>query len=216
MSKPDRPLSFAEEFANTATHGVGLALSLAGLVVLVVLAAVRGTAWHIVSCSIYGATLVLLYTASTLYHAVRSPRAKRILRIVDHAAIYLLIAGTYTPFTLVTLRGGLGWTLFGLVWGIALAGIVFKLFHPERFPIASTLSYLTMGWLVVIAWKPVVARIPGSGLAWILAGGIAYSVGVLFFSAHKVRFSHAVWHLFVLVGSFCHYLAVLFYVLPAA
>jgi hemolysin III len=216
MSKPDRALSFAEEFANTATHGVGLALSLAGLVVLVALAAVRGTAWHIVSCSIYGATLVVLYGASTLYHAVQSPRAKRILRVVDHAAIYLLIAGTYTPFTLVTLRGVLGWTLFGLVWGVALAGIVFKLFHTERFPIASTLSYLAMGWLAAIAWKPVVARIPGSGLAWILAGGIAYSVGVLFFSAHKVRFSHTVWHLFVLAGSICHYFAVLFYVLPAA
>jgi hemolysin III len=147
---------------------------------------------------------------------VQSPRAKRILRVVDHAAIYLLIAGTYTPFTLVTLRGVLGWTLFGLVWGVALAGIVFKLFHTERFPIASTLSYLAMGWLAAIAWKPVVARIPGSGLAWILAGGIAYSVGVLFFSAHKVRFSHTVWHLFVLAGSICHYFAVLFYVLPAA
>jgi hemolysin III len=216
MPEQEQPLSFAEELANTLTHGAGLALSLAGLTVLVVLAALRGTAWHIVSCSIYGATLVLLYSASTIYHAVRSPRAKRILRAVDHAAIYLLIAGTYTPFTLVTLRGGLGWTLFGLVWGIALAGIVFKIFFAGRFPIASTLSYLAMGWLVVIAWKPVVSRIPGNGLLWILAGGLAYSAGVIFFAAHRVRFSHTVWHLFVLAGSLCHYFAVLWYVLPPA
>ena len=156
--------SFAEEFASTVTHGIGLALSLAGLVVLVVLAALKGTAWHIVSCAIYGATLVLLYAASTLYHAVRSPRAKHVLRVLDHGAIYLLIAGTYTPFTLVTLRGGLGWTLFGLVWGLALAGILFKVFHVDRLPIVSTLVYLSMGWLVVIAWKPVLRLVPGGGI----------------------------------------------------
>jgi hemolysin III len=207
--------SFAEEFASTITHGLGLALSVAGLAVLVVLAALRGTAWHIVTCSIYGATLVMLYAASTLYHGVRSPRAKRILRIIDHAAIYLLIAGTYTPFALVNLRGGLGWTLFGLVWGLAAAGIVLKAFHVDRFPIASTLVYLSMGWLVVVAWKPVVAALPGGGLALLLAGGIAYTAGVIFFAAHKLPFNHAIWHLFVLAGSVCHYVAVLLYVLPA-
>jgi hemolysin III len=207
--------SFAEEFASTVTHGVGLLLSLGGLTVLVVLAALRGTAWHIVSCAVYGATLVLLYTASTLYHAVRTPRAKRILRILDHGAIYLLIAGTYTPFTLVTLRGGLGWTLFGLVWGLAIVGIVFKVFHVTRFPILSTLVYLSMGWLVVIAWRPVMRMIPGGGLALLLAGGIAYTAGVLFYASHKLPFNHAIWHLFVLAGSICHYAAVLLYVLPS-
>ncbi len=207
--------SFAEEFASTVTHGVGLALSLAGLVVLVVLAALKGTAWHIVSCAIYGATLVLLYSASTLYHAVRSPRAKHILRILDHGAIYLLIAGTYTPFTLVTLRGGLGWTLFGLVWALALAGILFKVFHVDRFPIVSTLVYLSMGWLVVIAWKPVLRQVPGGGIALLVAGGLAYTAGILFYASHKLPFNHAIWHLFVLGGSICHYVAVLLYVLPA-
>jgi hemolysin III len=205
----------AEEFASTVTHGIGLALSLAGLTVLVVLAALKGTAWHIVSCSIYGATLVVLYAASTLYHAMRTPRAKRVLRILDHGAIYLLIAGTYTPFTLVNLRGWLGWTLFGLVWGLALAGILFKVFRVDRFPIASTLVYLSMGWLVVIAWKPVMALIPGGGIALLLVGGISYTAGVIFFAAHRLPFNHAIWHLFVLGGSTCHYVAVLVYVLPA-
>ena len=215
MEQAESQLGFAEEFANCVTHGVGLALSLAGLVVLVVLAAIRGTAWHIVTCSVYGATLVLLYTASTLYHGARTPRARHVLRILDHGAIYLLIAGTYTPFTLVNLRGGLGWTLFGLVWGLALAGILFKVFFVDRFPISSTLVYLSMGWLVVIAWKPVLALVPGGGIVWLLAGGIAYTVGVLFFAAPRLRFHHAIWHVCVLAGSICHYVAVLLYVLPA-
>lgn len=208
-------LHFVEEFANTVTHGVGLLLSLAGLAVLVALAAMKGTVWHIVSCSVYGATLVLLYTASTLYHAIPSPRAKRVLRLLDHGAIYLLIAGTYTPFTLGPLRGRLGWWLFGLVWGLAIAGILFKVFFRHRFPIVSTLSYLAMGWLVAFAWKPVAAALPGGGVAWIIAGGAAYTVGVIFFALERIRFHHAVWHLFVLAGSTCHYFAVLFYVLPA-
>jgi len=214
MSAHEEPESFAEEFANSVTHGLGLALSVAGLTVLVVLAALRGTAWHIVTCSIYGATLVILFGASTLYHGVRSPRAKHVLRIIDHGAIYLLIAGTYTPFTLVNLRGWLGWTLFGLVWGLAAVGIVFKVFHVDRFAIASTLVYLSMGWLVVIAWKPVVHVLPGGGIAWLAAGGIAYTAGVIFFAAHRFPFNHAIWHLFVLAGSACHYVAVLLYVLP--
>ena len=207
--------SFAEEFANSVTHGVGLGLSLAGLVVLVILAALRGTAWHVVSCAVYGATLVILYAASTLYHAIQSPRAKRVLRIIDHGAIYLLIAGTYTPFTLVNLRGGLGWTLFGVVWGLAALGILFQVFHVDRFPIASTLVYLSMGWLVVVAWKPVVTLIPLGGIALIAAGGFAYTVGVIFFAARRIPYNHAIWHLFVLAGSIFHYVAVLLYVLPA-
>ncbi len=207
--------SFAEEFANSVTHGVGLGLSLAGLAVLIILTALRGTAWHVVSCTIYGSTLVILYAASTLYHSIQSPRAKRVLRIIDHGAIYLLIAGTYTPFTLVNLRGGLGWTLFGVVWGLAALGIVFKVFHVDRFPIASTLVYLSMGWLVVIAWKPVITLIPAGGIALIAAGGAAYTLGVFFYAAKRLPYNHAIWHIFVLAGSIFHYVAVLLYVLPA-
>ncbi len=215
MKSDAEQTSFAEEFANSVTHGVGLGLSVAGLVALVILTALRGTVWHVVSCTIYGSTLVILYAASTLYHSIPSPRAKRVLRIIDHGAIYLLIAGTYTPFTLVNLRGGLGWTLFGVVWGLAVLGIAFKIFHVDRSPIASTLVYLSMGWLVVVAWKPVVTIIPLGGIALIAAGGIAYTVGVIFFAAKRIPYNHAIWHLFVLAGSIFHYAAVLLYVLPA-
>ena len=182
--------------------------------ILVVLAALRGTPWHVVSFSIYGATLVILYTASTLYHAFRSPPLKRIFKIIDHSAIYLLIAGTYTPFTLVTLRGPWGWTLFGLVWALALAGIAFKAFFVDHFVIASTVVYLAMGWLVVIAINPVTEIVPHRGLLLLLAGGLCYTVGVAFFAARRMRYAHAIWHLFVLGGSIIHYFAVLFYVLP--
>jgi hemolysin III len=206
--------SHREEVINSLTHGLGLLLSVGGLVVLVVLAALRGTPWHVVSVSIYGATLVLLYTASTLYHALRSPRAKRVFKIIDHSAIYLLIAGTYTPFTLITMRGPWGWTLFGLVWALAAAGIVFKTFFVDRFVIASTIVYVAMGWLVLIAIKPVSAMVPIGGLIWLLAGGLSYTIGVAFFAAPRLRYGHAIWHLFVLGGSISHYFAVLFYVVP--
>jgi hemolysin III len=204
-----------EELANSITHGIGLALSGAGLVVLVVFAALRGNVWHVVGVSVFGATLVLLYSASMVYHIVRSPRAKRVWKILDHSSIYLLIAGTYTPFTLVNLRGGWGWTLFGLVWGLALLGILFKVFFVERYVIASTAVYLAMGWIVVIAVKPLLTLVAGGGIALLLAGGLAYSLGVVFFAWGKLPFNHAVWHLFVLAGSIFHYFAVLLYVLPA-
>lgn len=204
-----------EEFANALTHGLGLVLSLAGLAVLVFFALRSGTAWQIVSCSVYGITLVLLYAASTLYHSLSSSRWKRIFQVIDHSAIYLLIAGTYTPFTLVLLRGGWGWTLFGLVWIFSLAGILLKVFFLGRFPILSTALYLAMGWIVVIAAKPMLQRIPGPGLLWLLAGGLAYTLGVVFFAWRRMPFHHAVWHGFVLAGSVCHYFAVLLYVLPA-
>lgn len=203
-----------EEIVNSLTHGLGLVLSVVGLIVLIVLAALRGTRWHVVSVSIYGATLVLLYAASTLYHAFRSPRVKRVFKVLDHSAIYLLIAGTYTPFTLITLRGPWGWTLFGLVWGLAVAGIVFKALFVDHFVIASTIVYIAMGWLVVIAIKPVMARVPNGGLLWLLAGGLCYTIGVAFFAARRLPYGHAIWHLFVLGGSISHYCAVLFYVLP--
>jgi hemolysin III len=203
-----------EEVANTITHGIGLLLSVVGFVVLLVLAALRGTAWHIVACSIYGATLICLYTASTLYHAAISPRVKRALRIFDHSAIYLLIAGTYTPFLLVSLRGPWGWSLFGVIWGLALAGVLFKFWFVERFVILSTAVYIAMGWLVVIAAKPVITHVPFTALIWLLAGGLAYTGGVIFFAAKRIPYSHAIWHLFVLAGSICHYFAVLSTVIP--
>jgi len=203
-----------EEIANAITHGIGLLLSIAGFVVLLVLAALRGTAWHIVACSIYGATLICLYTASTLYHAVISPRVKRALRIFDHSAIYLLIAGTYTPFLLVSLRGPWGWSLFGVIWGLALAGVLFKFWFVERFAILSTAVYIAMGWLVVIAAKPVITHLSLTAIIWLLAGGLAYTGGVVFFAAKRIPYSHAIWHLFVLAGSICHYFAVLSTVIP--
>lgn len=203
-----------EEIANAITHGIGLLLSVAGFVVLLVLAALRGTAWHIVACSIYGVTLICLYTASTLYHAVISTRVKRALRIFDHSAIYLLIAGTYTPFLLVSLRGPWGWSLLGVIWGLALAGVLFKFWFVERFAILSTTVYIAMGWLVVIAAKPVITHVPLTALIWLFAGGLAYSGGVIFFAAKRIPYSHAIWHIFVLAGSICHYFAVLSTVIP--
>ena len=203
-----------EEIANSVTHGVGLALSVAGLAILVVLASLRGSAWHIVACSVYGATLVALYAASTVYHSVRKPRAKRILQVFDHSAIYLLIAGTYTPFALVNLRGVWGWTLLGLVWTLAVGGILFKIFAGIRFPILSTLVYILMGWLAVIAIRPILMHIPLGGIAWLFAGGLAYTFGVVFYASKRVPYHHAIWHVFVLSGSICHYFAVVLYVLP--
>jgi hemolysin III len=203
----------AEELANTVTHGIGLALSIVGFVVLLVLAAMRGSAWHIVSCAIYGSTLVCLYTASTLYHAVLSPPLKRAFKVFDHSAIYLLIAGTYTPFLLVNLRGGWGWSLFGIVWGLAMAGIIFKLWFVNHFQILSTVVYLLMGWLAVIAVKPLLALVPASGLIWLLAGGLMYTAGVIFYAWKRLPYNHVIWHLFVLAGSTCHYVAVLYSVI---
>jgi hemolysin III len=206
--------SLIEELANGITHGIGLALSVVGLAILVILSILNGSAWHIAGCTTFGVTLVLLYTASTLYHSLRTPHLKRVLKILDHAAIYLLIAGTYTPFTLVNLRGFWGWTLFGLVWSLSIFGILWKLFHVDRFQIVSTLIYIVMGWIVVIAVKPLLAAVPLSGILWLLAGGLFYTVGVLFFAWKRIPYNHAIWHVFVMAGSICHYFAVLFYVLP--
>jgi hemolysin III len=198
-----------EEIANTVTHGIGLLLSIAGFVVLLVLAILRGTAWHIVACSIYGATLICLYSASTLYHAVVSPRLKRALKIFDHSAIYLFIAGTYTPFLLLNLRGPWGWSLLAVIWGLALAGILSKFWFVDHSEHLSTAVYVLMGWLVLIATKPVLAHVPSTTLLWLLAGGLFYSAGVIFYAWKRLPYSHAVWHVFVLAGSTCHYFAVL-------
>ena len=215
MTMADDQRLVIEEIANSVTHGVGLALSVAGFAVLVTLAVVYGDAAHIAGCTIFGATLVLLYTASTLYHSFRKPRLKHLLKILDHCAIYLLIAGTYTPFTLVNLRGLWGWTLFGLVWTLSLAGIIFKVFCVNRFEIVSVLLYLAMGWICVIAIKPLVTLVPIGGLLWLLAGGLFYTTGVIFFACKRIPFNHTIWHLFVMAGSVCHYFAVMFYVLPS-
>ena len=211
-----RELSFYEELANTTTHGVGIGFSIAGLVLLVARAALAGDAWQLVSFSIFGASLILLYTASTLYHSFRSKRIKEIFRVFDHAAIYVLIAGTYTPFLLVTLRGPWGWSLFGTIWGLALAGISFKIMFGPRFEIVSTIFYLLMGWVVIVAIKPLLAVLPMAGFFWLLGGGLAYSLGVIFFAWEKLPFNHAIWHGFVMAGSFLHFFAVFFYLTPAS
>lgn len=203
-----------EEIANSVTHGIGAGLSIAGLTLLVVLAAIYGDVWRVVSFSIYGSSLVLLYLASTLYHSIQHPKVKQVLRIFDHSAIYLLIAGTYTPFTLVSMRGPLGWTIFGVVWGLALLGIAFKTVFIGRFEKLATAAYILMGWLVVVAFKEMLVTIPPGGVAWLMAGGIVYTLGVLFYAWQKLPYNHAIWHLFVLGGSICHFFAILFHVLP--
>ncbi len=203
----------AEELGNTITHGIGLVLSLAGFVILLILAVTHGSAWHIVSCAVYGTTLVCLYSASTLYHGIPSPRLKRALKIFDHSAIYLLIAGTYTPFLLVNLRGGWGWSLFGVVWGLALAGILLKFWFVDHFQILSTTVYLLMGWLAVIAVRPLLEMVPTAGLLWLLAGGFFYTIGVVFYAWKRIPYNHVIWHVFVMAGSTCHYFAVLYSVL---
>jgi len=211
---PERALSLAEEIANSVTHGIGLLASLVGLPILVVAAAGRAGAMHVMGCSVFAASLVALYAASTIYHALLPSRAKQVFRVIDHVAIYLLIAGTYTPFTLGVLRGAWGWTLFGMVWSLAAAGVVFKTLLGVRHPRASVVLYLAMGWLALVAIRPIVAQVPAAGLAWLVAGGLFYTGGVVFFVLHRQRHSHAAWHLCVLGGSVCHFFAVLWYAAP--
>ncbi len=206
--------SIGEEIANSITHGIGALLAIGGLATLVGFASLRGDAWHIVTSSIFGATLVLSYLTSTLYHSIPLEKTKRILRTLDHSAIFLLIAGTYTPFMLVNLRGPWGWAIFGAVWGIALTGIILKttIFGKIRF--VSTALYLLMGWIVIVAIKPLLAVMEQGGLQLLLCGGLAYTAGVIFYLWKKLPFNHAIWHLFVIAGSCCHFFAVLFYVIP--
>ena len=207
-----RAWTLGEEVAHSITHGVGLVAAVTGLVVLVILAAATHDPWRITACSIYATTLVLLYAASTLYHALSATRARRVFRVLDHSAIFLLIAGTYTPFALVSLRGPWGWTLLGIVWGLAIAGVAAKAVYGTRWPILSTALYIGMGWTVVIALKPLVDHVPPGGIAWLVAGGLAYTGGVAFYAWTRLRYGHAIWHLFVLAGSVCHYIAVVLYV----
>ena len=209
LSPSDKQLR--EELANSITHGIGFVLSVAGLVVLVVSASMRGDPYMVVSFSVYGASLVILYLASTFYHSFQSPRLKHFLRIVDHCAIYLLIAGTYTPFTLLNLRGPVGWSLFGTIWGLAALGIVLKFWHIGRYPILTPLIYVAMGWVGAIAVKPSIAAIPPMGMKLLVAGGITYTVGVIFYALEKLPYNHAIWHMFVLSASAMHFFAILFY-----
>jgi len=213
-SPPSGYFTLGEEIANGIIHGIGTALSVAGLVVLVVLASLHGDTWRVVSFSIYGSTLIILYLASTVYHSLQNSRIKRIFRVIDHASIYLLIAGTYTPFMLVGMRGAWGWTLFGVVWGLALLGIGFKTVFIHRFEKLSVAVYIIMGWLCVIALKEMLIRIPHGGLVWLAVGGVLYTVGVIFYASNRLPYNHAIWHLFVLGGSICHYFSIFFYLLP--
>ena len=206
--------TLGEEIAHAVSHGIGILLSLAGRGVMVVFASLYGDAWHIVSCRIYGATLILLYTASTLYHGITLPRVKQVLQRIDHAAIFLLIAGTYTPFTLVTLRGAWGWTLFGLVWGFAILGVVLETMVTKRIKWLSISLYVGMGWLVLIAIRPMLDSVASGGLILLLAGGLCYSLGVIFYVWKRLAYHHAVWHLFVMAGSLLHFFSIFFYVLP--
>lgn len=214
-STVDRPQSLGEEIANSVTHGAALLASIGAVPVLVLASAGPRDAWQIVGAAVFGATLVLLYLASTLYHAVPAGGAKRTLRVLDHSAIYLLIAGTYTPFMLGALRGPWGWAVLGTIWPLAVAGIVAKLTLGFRFPRLSTALYVVMGWLVVVALDPLAARVSPSGLVWLLAGGACYTGGVAFFATDsRVRYGHAIWHLFVAAGSTCHFFAVLWHAAP--
>lgn len=203
-----------EEKLNVITHAIGLVLSIAALVLLVVYASLYGNVWHIVSFSIYGASLILLYSASTFYHYVQNPKLRHKLNIFDHASIYVLIAGTYTPFTLVVLNGWVGWTIFGISWGLAILGVILKLFYIGKYDKISTAAYVFLGWLIIFAIKPLVSNLPFEGLMWLLSGGIAYTIGAVLYSIRKLKFNHAIFHIFVLLGSFSHFIAVFFYVLP--
>ena len=207
----ERRPSVGEEIANSLSHGAGLALAIIGTPVLITAAVRYGTAWNTVGVSVFGASMIALYLASTLYHALTNEGAKRVFRVLDHSAIFILIAGTYTPFTLGVMRGPWGWTLFGLVWGLALLGVIKKALFGAQYVWLSVALYLIMGWLVVIAGPQVWQRVPLSGLAWLLAGGVAYTTGIIFFAAHRIRYTHFAWHLFVIAGTACHFFAVLWY-----
>jgi len=209
---PGREQSQGEEIANSISHGLGLVAALVGTPFLIVQAARHGDAGFIAGTSIFSATAILLYLASTLYHALPAGKAKRVFRVIEHSAIYLLIAGTYTPFTLGVLSGAWGWTLLGVTWFLAAAGVALKAFSRASHPILSTVLYLLMGWVVVIAVDPLLARMPTAGLLWLIAGGLSYTAGVVFFATDsRLQYGHLVWHLFVMAGTACHYFAIIWY-----
>jgi hemolysin III len=203
-----------EEKTNIISHAIGLVFSSVALLLMLVRASRSGEFLSIVSAAIFGISLIALYAASTLYHSARDPKVRSRLRIIDHATIYILIAGTYTPFTLVTLHGWIGWTMFGISWGMALTGVILKLFFTGKYHLLSTLMYVFMGWIIILAIKPLLNSLPFGGVAWLFAGGIAYTAGAVVYSIEKIHFNHAIFHLFVLLGSACHFVAVYSYVLP--
>lgn len=207
------PASIREEVANALTHGIGAAVALAAGAVLITLVAVRGDGWELAGTIVFCVALFLLYLASTLYHAIPHPVAKARLKVFDHCAIYVLIAGTYTPFTLIGLRGAWGWSLFAVIWTLAVAGVVFKLFFTGRFKLVSTLIYIAMGWLVLVAIVPMTRALDAWALSWLFAGGIAYTAGTFFYMSRRIRYAHTIWHSFVIGGSACHFLAVAGHVL---
>ena len=207
--KLNKRYTLGEEIFNAVSHGAGGLLSIAGTVVLIVLCAVYSDAWSVISACVYGASLIILYTMSTLYHAITNEKAKKFFRVMDHNTIFFLIAGTYTPFTLVTLRGKLGWILFGIVWGYALIGIILNSIDLEKFRKPSVVCYILMGWVIIIAVKPMLNSLPGLSLVFLLLGGIFYTVGVIFYSLKKIKWFHSVWHLFTVSGSVLHYFSVL-------
>lgn len=214
MSKKVTYYNSKEEKINIITHAAGLVLSIIALVLLVVYSSIYGTVWHITSFAIFGSSLIVLYAASTLYHYVQNPKLRFKLNIFDHAAIYVLIAGTYTPFALVVLPDKIGWVIFGLSWGLALFGIIFKLFYIGKYDKISTIAYILMGWVIIIAIKPLIENFSSEGLIWLLAGGLFYTFGALLYSMKSIKYNHAIFHVFVLLGSFCHFISVFFYVLP--
>lgn len=217
-----RPTSYkkrytvSEEIANSVTHGIGLLLAIAGLAILTGFASRRGDAWHLVSCVVFATTLIIQYAFSTLYHSIQIPKIKQVMRTFDHSAIFLLIAGTYTPFMLVNLRGAWGWTLFGLIWTLALLGVLIQFSELRKFKKFSLSVYIFMGWIVVVAFEPMLNGVKTGGLVLLLLGGIAYTGGVFFYVWRKLPYQHAIWHGFVLLGSVLHFFAILFYVIPQA
>ncbi len=207
-----REQTLGEEIANTISHSVGLGASIVGTPLLIVHAVQQGGIGYIVGCSIFAATMIALYLASSLYHSFRPGRLKHIFRVIDHSAVYLLIAGTYTPFTLGVLYGAWGWTLLILIWVLALTGVALKVLRRINHPIISTILYLLMGWLIIVAIDPLYTRLPFAGLAWLVAGGLAYTLGTIFFMADsRLRYGHFIWHWFVLAGTTCHFFAVYWY-----
>jgi len=201
-----------EERINVWSHFIGFLLSIAALIALVIKSSLFGNVWHIVSFSIYGASMILLYLASTLYHNAKNPKIRARLNVFDHAAIYVLIAGTYTPYTLVTLNGTMGWVLFGLIWGVAILGIVFKLFYIGKYDKLSTIMYVLMGWMALIGIKPLLENLSIQGLVWLALGGIFYTIGAYLYSREELAYNHAIFHIFVLLGSISHFVSIFFYI----
>ena len=208
--------TLGEEIFNAVSHGVGAALAVAGCVIVVVFASFTGNAWAIVSCSIYSAMTILAFLSSTLYHSLTAPKAKAVFRVFDHNSIFLFIAGTYTPFTLVTLRGTVGWTIFCVVWGASIIGIILNSISIDRFKIFSMIAYVATGWAIIFAIFPLSVALPLPGIILLIAGGVSYTLGIIFYAMKKIHYMHSIWHLFVLAGSILHYFSILFYVVPGA